>query len=65
MATITPNNSAVPAKNTMLIAKINAIHSGDNTHNYDQSMLPVNFRPINKIVSKPANSIPPELDSFI
>ena len=36
------------------------IHKGDNTHHQDQSILPINLRIINTIVSNPENPIPPE-----
>jgi hypothetical protein len=33
------------------------IHRGDNTHHHDHDTLPVSFKPMNKIVSKPTNPI--------
>jgi len=48
----------------MIIQTINAntiiavvIHIGDNTHHHDQSIWPVNFRPINKTVSNDTNTL--------
>lgn len=34
-------------------------HKGDKTQNHDQSIYPVNFRPMNRMVSIPKNPIPP------
>jgi hypothetical protein len=45
----------------------NPIHSGENTHHHDQSIYPVSFNPMNRIVSKPQKPIPPleeELELF-
>lgn len=39
------------------------IHSGESTHIHDHVMYPVNFRPMNRMVKRPTNPIPPlELD---
>ena len=38
------------------------IHNGDKTHSHDQSIYPVNFKPINKTVSNPKKPIPPDED---
>lgn len=43
------------------------IHIGDSTQNHDQSMYPVSFKAMNRIVSKPTKPIPPldELDDLL
>jgi hypothetical protein len=40
------------------------IQIGDRTHHHDQSICPVNFRQINKMVSKPPNPMPLEAFDF-
>ena len=38
------------------------IHSADNTHHHDQSILPISFKVMNTIVSRPQKPIPDELE---
>lgn len=38
------------------------IQRGDRTHHHDQVMCPVNFKPMNNTVSRPANPIPLDED---
>lgn len=52
---ITNITTNIPTNNKALI------HNGDTTHHQDQSIYPVSFNPMNKIVSNPVNPIPLEL----
>jgi len=45
---------------TILIPNEIGIHKGANTHTQLQEIKPVNFKPMNKIVSKGKNPIPLE-----
>jgi hypothetical protein len=46
--------------NAMLIA--NPIQSGESTHHHDQSILPINFKKMNRIVSKLVKPIPEDVE---
>ncbi len=44
------------------ITSIILIQAGDNTHNHDQLITPVNFNAINRMVNNPVKPIPLEED---
>lgn len=45
--------------------RLKGIKVGANTVHQDQDIWPVNFNPINKIVSNPKNPIPPLLELLL
>lgn len=55
----------IPITENIIIANAKGIQIGDNTHNQDQSITPVNFSAINRIASNPVNPIPPLLPLLV
>src|SRR3982751_149687 len=43
------------------MARASPIQSGESTHHHDQSMYPVNLRPMNRTVRRPVKPTPPPL----
>jgi hypothetical protein len=59
---MTARKSRKPTKKAKLTAI--GIQSGDNTHNQDHVMVPVNFRPIKRIARRlPKDNPPPPTDT--
>lgn len=56
------NAAMIRATIIIAITKAKLIQRGERTHNQDHEITPVSLRPMNRIVKRPANPIPPLLD---
>lgn len=62
----TVHDDAATASQTATVNSTMAklIHNGDKTHHHDQVIIPVSFRPMKRMVSRPAKPMPPLLAFF-